>query len=125
MRRKQKMSSESQMIASFRLTNMLYRKAAIDSGYEVRRAIMSRGWVIKNLEDLTFDEVEKIKGQVSDLYLKYMLTCSDKTLKAILDAAEANICRRAGKTLEAIKTELFERVMNEEDSSKTKTINAS
>ena len=119
------MSSESQMKASFRLTNMLYRRAAIDSGYRVRKAFLGRGWVVEDLDDLEFEEVEKIRGQVSDLYLKYMLTCSDKTLRAILDAAEANICRRAGKTLEAIKTELFERVMNEEDASKDKAVNAS
>ena len=119
------MSSKSQMYASFRLTHMLYRRAAIDCGHEVRRSIIGKGWVIKNLEYLEFEEMEQIREQVSDLYLKYILTCSDKTLKAILDAAEANICRRAGKTLEAIKTELFERVMNEEDSSKTKAINAS
>lgn len=119
------MSSESQMKASFRLTHMLYRRAAIDCGHEVRRSIIGIGWVIEDLDELDFEDVERIRGQVSDLYLKYILTCSDKTLKAILDAAEANICRRAGKTLEAIKTELFERVMNEEDSSKTKTINTS
>lgn len=119
------MSSESQMRASFRLTNMLYRRAAIDSGYKVRKAFLGRGWIVEDLDLLGFEDVERIRGQVSDLYLKYILTCSNKTLKAILDAAEANICRRAGKTLEAIKTELFERVMNEEDSSKTKTINAS
>jgi hypothetical protein len=119
------MSSESQMIASFRLTNALFRKAVINSGYKARKAIMGRGWIIEDLVDKEFEEADIIRTQVSDLYLKYILTCSNKTLKAILDAAEANICRRAGKTLEAIKTELFERVMNEEDSSKDKAINVS
>lgn len=113
------MSSESQMIASFRLTKYLYYRAILDCGYSYG---YNGGW---STRIVIIDSDDEKRDMVSHRYLQLILTCSDKTLKAILDAAEANICRRAGKTLEAIKTELFERVMNEEDSSKTKTINAS
>lgn len=118
------MLNEHQMRASIRLTRYLYYKAIIDCGYEARfNALFSNRISIANS-----DEVKSEK--VSNRYLQLILTCSDKTLKVILDADEAGICRRAGKTLEAIKIELFERVMferamNEEDSCKDKTIDIS
>ena len=118
---RRKMNNEIRMRASFRITNALYKKAIIDAGYEFRRAMFNIGWVISNIlqEDT---EAEKARAIVSELYLSYVLKCSSSTLQAILDAAEAKICRRAEKTLEAIKNELLERVIYEEDLSKNKTI---
>lgn len=113
------MSSESQMRASFRLTKYLYYRAIIDCGYDFNYI---NGFVSRIV---LADSNDEKKEKVSDRYLQLVLSCSNKTLKAILDANEEGICRRAGKTLDLIKIELFERVMNEEDSSKTKKINAS
>jgi hypothetical protein len=118
MRRKQKMSSENRMKASFKLTQYLFSKACKDLGFTSYRSPYNGASII-------VDTTPEKQAAVSELYLKYILQCSDDTLKTILDASDAYLVRRTQKTLEAIKNELLERVIYEEDSSKNKKVDIS
>lgn len=108
---------EHTLVASVRLANYMYHTATRQLGYDA-----------DDIKDdliggsMTEKEAEQAQTKLSRKYLEIMTKSSNKTLKAILDAHEVKICRRTNKTLEAIKTELFERALYEEDSGKTGTI---
>lgn len=92
---------------------MAYDRACYQIGYS--------NWDIK--EDLfssfiTPKEAEDLQFKLGDLYVNIILNGSDRTLKAILDANDVGICRRTEFTLNAIKTELLERVLYENSSEK-------
>lgn len=101
-------------LASVRLTRILFYKACTDLGYETYNLFS-----IRRIHNCT----PEMKNQAGVLYLKYILMCSNKTLKTIIDAHEEGFCRRAENTLESIKGELLERVLYEKDISDNKAIN--
>ena len=106
--------------ASFRITNALYYKAIIDCGYKAEKSNYSRVYRVQlNDEE---DNSDRVKKEIGERYLQYVIGCSSNTLQAILDSHEEGICIRASKTLEAIKNELLERVLYEKDISKDKKI---
>lgn len=104
---------ETIYLASVRLTRILFYKACADLGYET-----SSPFNIRRIHDCT----PEMRDKAGALYLKYILMCSNKTLKTIIDAHEEGICRRAENTLESIKGELLERVLYEENISDNKKI---
>ncbi|CAB4125526.1 hypothetical protein UFOVP53_160 [uncultured Caudovirales phage] len=104
---------ETTYIASVRLTRILFYKACTDLKYET-----SSPFSIRRIHDCT----PEMRDKAGALYLKYILMCSNRTLKTILDAHEEGICRRAENTLESIRGELLERVLYEEDISDNKAI---
>jgi len=105
---------ETTYLASVRLTRILFYRACTDLGYETYHL-----YGVRRMHDCT----PEMREEAGALYIKYILMCSNRTLKTIIDSHEEGICRRAENTLERIRNELLERVLYEEDISKDKTIN--
>ena len=104
---------ETTYLASVRLTRILFYKACTDLGYYTSCPLS-----VRRIHDCT----PEMKDKAGALYIKYILMCSNRTLKTIIDTHEEGFCRRAENTLERIRNELLERVLYEEDISKDKTI---
>lgn len=96
--------------ASIRLCRFLYHKTTRELGYD------KIGVIRDNERGLITDkEREELSLKIDNAYLKHITSCSERTLKAILDAHELGFQRRANRTIEAIKTELLERALLHED----------
>ena len=102
------------LYASVRLLRYLYWKACQDIGYDQ----LDLKIAYRN-DYITKEEHERKSKALSELYVKYICKASNRTLKAVLDCNEVGILRRAPYTLDAIKTELFERALYEKDTGET------